>query len=857
MKTGDIVHTPYGEGQLLLYRATDDIYVVQLQGALLYASRETLEEMRAVTIPPLSVETTTTTEHDIPLCRRWKSPTKEKNGNNNNTSMTMELNVAYEALEKMRQLNLEVQCKEMGFDGFDLHRCTTCLLQEAKRQQELRKKQQQSQFLDQNGGNKKWFQRSSSSTVSSSGTAALSMSTHGSIGNGSHHNGTQPVSVQKVAKKGISCLVCGSPACKSHSCPTFRKEGITLCLDCRQLFKLEFVIDCLTCSVEERAKKLGRMVDTYDRTLLLLQYSSQFIEDVAVTLQETTARQNKVHVGSSASGIMSGALGIAAAATIFTPVGPPLLIASLLFGGSATAMQTGTEVRNYFSDSNRLADRILALHGMLRSILRLTGTLRNAMLRDSVMHMEQYDQLQRIEYPEENDTFSKHSTELMAGISFSKSAASTKEPDKLVASASNLGAKDAVTLMDNGSSTRHGRILTRGSINAMHAARFIQFAGGALAACTFLLEAQVMTQTISSIRKGNPCEKADLLLQVQDSLEAGDLPLTTLLDQECRRYLSIVAQRKRAIDEKEVVDIFVELSNEAKSLMDQNNLFLESNEKMSTSLLLDAMATSSSSSSSSSSDDSDSSENSSGELKTEESAERIKSPSNNGKEEKFASLVTTNSNESTVGTSKSFDEDEDIVGRLVDDATDKAIAKNEAPAPKKRVGLFGMFAGTRSASSDKDDDANLYAPIPEDPSATLQKKATSSAPAATQKKSGLFLSRFTSRTTQLPTKPEEAQAEDEYEPSPFMCDDIIMNVNISDDATASVPVPQSAISFLDRYVFEEDAQSSGPPSRTPPKKSSPARHYSPAPPPVAAHSSNQEERMTPAEIDDIIDNLIV
>ena len=76
MKTGDIVHTPYGEGQLLLYRATDDIYVVQLQGALLYASRETLEEMRAVTIPPLSVETTTTndattTKWESSYCSSW------------------------------------------------------------------------------------------------------------------------------------------------------------------------------------------------------------------------------------------------------------------------------------------------------------------------------------------------------------------------------------------------------------------------------------------------------------------------------------------------------------------------------------------------------------------------------------------------------------------------------------------------------------------------------------------------------------------------------------------------------------------------------------------------------------------
>jgi hypothetical protein len=42
-------------------------------------------------------------------------------------------------------------------------------------------------------------------------------------------------------------------------------------------------------------------------------------------------------------GVLSGVLGVATAATILTPVGPPLLIASFLFGGSATAVQMSTE----------------------------------------------------------------------------------------------------------------------------------------------------------------------------------------------------------------------------------------------------------------------------------------------------------------------------------------------------------------------------------------------------------------------------------------------------------------------------------------------------------------------------------
>ena len=57
--------------------------------------------------------------------------------------------------------------------------------------------------------------------------------------------------------------------------------------------------------------------------------------------------------------------------TIFTPVGPPLLIASILFGGGATAGSAGSEAVNYHCSANKMCDTIIALHGMLHSISRL------------------------------------------------------------------------------------------------------------------------------------------------------------------------------------------------------------------------------------------------------------------------------------------------------------------------------------------------------------------------------------------------------------------------------------------------------------------------------------------------------
>ena len=97
----------------------------------------------------------------------------------------------------------------------------------------------------------------------------------------------------------------------------------------------------------------------------------QFIDEVALALEQNTSRHNKVGLGSSATGMVSGGLGVAAAATIFTPVGPPLLLASILFGGGATAVDAASEAVNYRSEPNKMADRILTLNSIINCISRL------------------------------------------------------------------------------------------------------------------------------------------------------------------------------------------------------------------------------------------------------------------------------------------------------------------------------------------------------------------------------------------------------------------------------------------------------------------------------------------------------
>jgi len=181
------------------------------------------------------------------------------------------------------------------------------------------------------------------------------------------------------------CLICSSPSCPSCSSSSFRKEGITLCLKCERLFELDFIVDCVSTSdPTQRAERIEYMVDCYDRCILLLQYSKQFATQISASLEDQTKKQDIIGLASSSVGVLSGVLGIAAAASILTPAGPPLLIASLFFGGGATTVQSGTEALNYLSEPRKLADRIIALHGMSLSILRVTSTLRDAMLRDHI-----------------------------------------------------------------------------------------------------------------------------------------------------------------------------------------------------------------------------------------------------------------------------------------------------------------------------------------------------------------------------------------------------------------------------------------------------------------------------------------
>mmetsp|Transcript_1426 Transcript_1426/g.1621 ORF Transcript_1426/g.1621 Transcript_1426/m.1621 type:complete len:847 (+) Transcript_1426:47-2587(+) len=366
------------------------------------------------------------------------------------------------------------------------------------------------------------------------------------------------------------CLICASPSCSSHSSASFRREGITLCLQCERLFELDFIVDCVSApDATQRAERINYMIDCYDRCMLLIQYSMQFVSKIAMCLENQKEQQNKIGLASSSVGVLSGVLGIAAAASILTPAGPPLLIASLFFGGSASTVQTGSEAMNYFSEPRKLADRIIALHGILRSILRVTNTLRDAMLRDHI----RTDVYEAVPIPIKNqmkESLEKNKTAVIAGSNIGRSitlgglagaeagaasvvvAGSVAAGEVSVVSGSVVGASAAAGASASATGVsaatgagaagaRSATALSRAGTAAARTVRFARFAGGALSAAVLVMEANSIQCTLKSIKEGSPCDKAETLRKVRDEID--DFPSTNELDDECQAYLAALATR--------------------------------------------------------------------------------------------------------------------------------------------------------------------------------------------------------------------------------------------------------------------------------------------------------------------------
>lgn len=286
----------------------------------------------------------------------------------------------------------------------------------------------------------------------------------------------------------------------------------------------------------ECRKKVNEMVDCYDRAKLLLLFTSQYTDQIAEALEHSTVRSNKIGVGSSATGVVSGMAGVVGCGALLFPpvavVGIPLLISSLVFGGAATAAQTGDAAVQYFSEPNKLADKMVTLHGMMLSLLRISEVLSYGLLKEHADLDGDADDRRKALADEINALLEKHGV-ATKGV---KGLRTAVVGGTVAAAGAEISATSIATTTASVAG-RSSRFFGRVGTTAAASARFIPIAGGLLSAACVVVEGKELKKTVSKINEGNPCAKAEQIRSIRD--EMTKFPDSSVIADECRRVFEI------------------------------------------------------------------------------------------------------------------------------------------------------------------------------------------------------------------------------------------------------------------------------------------------------------------------------
>lgn len=451
------VATPYGLGKVKSYRENDGMYKIALDhGATLYAHPSN--------------------------CFLVKQRTQA------------ELNETYNSMEKMRLLNLEVQCSELGlcYDPVQ-HKdvCTKCLLSQTP--------------------------PSSEEEEVSGSTSMFSFNPFGSSSQKST-TGKRKGFVPKLKGGQEPCLACGNPTCKNHASKEFLKEHVIMCQSCQDLFYTSFEKNDFA-SVQEYLQKIP---ETYDRLFLMLQYSTQpeLLEAVSKNLQSSTSRDNQVTLGTSSVGALSGAMGLAGAATLLTPFGAPLLVASFVTGTSSSIFSLGYSASKYASKDQpaMIANRIIALDGLIQSLFMSMQEMRQMLMDDPILSLSNSEATTAAQMMPLQDTFS-----------------------------------DAIKLTRT---TNTGMAITQaaGYSASGNVFQYLQMApviGSTFSAAMMVMDVHTAQATLEQMRRGNPSDKAERLDQI--ATQALKLPPTEHVEHECQQIQNLILIRqemRREMDKK-------------------------------------------------------------------------------------------------------------------------------------------------------------------------------------------------------------------------------------------------------------------------------------------------------------------
>ena len=394
-------------------------------------------------------------------------------------------------------------------------------------------------------GSSNSFEGESVNSNTETETIEIGSSQSNSFEGESGNRSTKPQRKKFLQRKHPPCLTCGNPVCGKHQSSTFSTSNIRVCEPCARLFELDFLVDVITTTASNTAecrKQVNQMVDCYDRAKLLLLFTSQYTDQIAAALEQSTARSNKIGVGSSATGIVSGMAGVVGCGALLFPpaaaVGIPLLVSSLVFGGAATVAQTGDAAAQHFSEPNKLADKMVTLHAMMLSLLRISEVLSNGLLKDHDYLDGDVDGKRRVLAEEINALLKKHgvaiATEGVKGLSTAMIGGA------VAAEAAVAGAELSATSIATTSATvagRSSRFFGRLGTTAASGARFIPIAGGLLSAACVVVEGKELKKTVARINEGNPCAKAEQIRSIRDEIEK--FPDSSIIADDCRRVFEI------------------------------------------------------------------------------------------------------------------------------------------------------------------------------------------------------------------------------------------------------------------------------------------------------------------------------
>lgn len=293
-----------------------------------------------------------------------------------------------------------------------------------------------------------------------------------------------------------------------------QKERITLCLECEALFQTnnnnlhlqqDLHQDLAAAALQAQ---LERLTGAYDRAFLLLRYSAPLIPTLVQQLQAQQAKDDKVTLGTSSVGVVSSIMGLAGAATLLTPAGPPLLAASFIFGTSNAAVGLGYSAQKHYvrdmkTNPTHVANRLLALYGFLQAAMERIVTLREQVNADPSLGKVESSSRGA---SDGTGTRNAYLEALSQGINVTK----TSNNALRIGNAAGYTASSSVFEM-------------------MGAAPVI---GQAFSAAMMVLDYQTARATLEKIHQGSVSEKAKLLQQHVELSALIQLPTTADLEAE-------------------------------------------------------------------------------------------------------------------------------------------------------------------------------------------------------------------------------------------------------------------------------------------------------------------------------------